>query len=99
MAFASGFRNAKILTAMGSPITETSAVLLSSEYLRTGGANSQRGLNAEYFSNVSLSGTPVLKRVDAGVDFEWNNVSSGPRRSCGKLFRPLDRRTDPARRR
>ena len=72
------FRNAKILTAMGSPITETSAVLLSSEYLRTGGANSQRGLNAEYFSNVSLSGTPVLKRVDAGVDFEWNNVPPGP---------------------
>jgi len=50
----------------------------SSEYLRTGGANSQRGLNAEYFSNVGLSGTPVLKRVDAGVDFEWNNVPPGP---------------------
>jgi len=35
------FRNTKILTEMGSPITETSAVLLSSEYLRTGGANSR----------------------------------------------------------
>src|SRR6267143_967204 len=92
------FRNAKILTAMGSPITETSAVLLSSEYLRTGGANSQRGLNAEYFSNVSLSGTPVLKRVDAGVDFEWNNVPPGPGvpagnysvRWTGELIPPVD---------
>ncbi len=72
------FRNTEILTEMGSPITETSAVLLSSEYLRTGGANSKPGLNAEYFSNVNLSGSPVLKRVDAGVDFEWNNVSPGP---------------------
>ncbi len=72
------FRNTEILTEMGSPITETSAVLLSSEYLRTGGANSKPGLSAEYFSNVNLSGSPVLKRVDAGVDFEWNNVSPGP---------------------
>jgi beta-glucosidase len=72
------FGNAKILTAMGSPVTETSAVLLPSEYLRTGGANSQPGLNAEYFANVDLSGAPAMKRVDATVDFEWNNVSPGP---------------------
>jgi beta-glucosidase len=72
------FHNAKILTAMGSPVTETSAVLLSSEHLRTGSANSQPGLNAEYFANVNLSGAPVLKRVDSTVDFEWNNVSPGP---------------------
>jgi len=71
------FRNARILTAMGSPVTETSAVVLPSEYLRTGGAKSQPGLNAEYFANVNLSGTPVLKRVDRSVDFEWNNVSPG----------------------
>ena len=92
------FRNAKILSAMGSPITETSAVLLPSEYLRTGGANSRPGLNAEYFSDVSLSGTPALKRVDAGVDFEWNNVSPGPGvpagnysvRWSGELVAPVD---------
>src|SRR5712692_8257822 len=69
------FRNAKILTALGAPVTETSAVVLPSESLRTGGANFQPGLNAEYFSNVNFSGTPVLKRVDSAVDFEWNNVS------------------------
>jgi beta-glucosidase len=71
------FRNSRILTAMGSPVTETSAVVLPSEYLRTGGAKSQPGLNAEYFANVKLSGTPALKRVDSSVDFEWNNVSPG----------------------
>jgi beta-glucosidase len=92
------FRNAKILTALGSPVTETSAVVLSSEHLRTGGANSQPGLNAEYFANTTLSGLPVLKRVDAGVDFEWNNVSPGPGvppwkysvRWTGELVPPVD---------
>src|SRR6266481_3970916 len=92
------FRNTKILTARGSPITETSAILLSSEFLRTGGANSRPGLNAEYFSNVSLSGSPVLKRVDPSVDFEWNNVSPGPEvpagnysvRWSGELVAPVD---------
>src|SRR2546427_7341105 len=92
------FRNAKILTALGSPITETSAVLLPSEFLRTSGANSKPGLNAEYFSNVNLSGSPVLKRVDTSVDFEWNNVSPGPGvpagnysvRWSGELVAPVD---------
>ena len=92
------FRNAKILTAMGAPITETSAVVLPSEHLRSGGANSQPGLNAEYFSNTNFSGAPVLKRVDANVDFEWNNVSPGPGvpvgnysiRWTGDLVPPVD---------
>ncbi len=92
------FRGAKILTAMGSPVTETSAVLLPTQFLRTGGANFQPGLNAEYFSNVNFSGTPVLKRVDSAVDFEWNNVSPGPGvpagnysvRWTGELVPPVD---------
>jgi len=92
------FRNAKILTAKGSPITETSAVVLPSEHLRTGGANSQPGLSAEYFANLNFSGAPVLKRVDASVDFEWNNVSPGPGvpagnysiRWTGELVPPVD---------
>ena len=72
------FLGAKILTATGAPVTETSAVVLPPEHLRTGGTNSQPGLKAEYFANVNFSGAPVLKRVDASVDFEWNNVSPGP---------------------
>src|SRR5205085_37678 len=92
------FRNAKILTALGAPVTETSAVVLPSEYLRTGGGNSQPGLNGEYFANVDLAGSAVLKRTDANVDFEWNNVSPGPGvpagnysvRWTGELVPPVD---------
>jgi beta-glucosidase len=92
------FRNAKIITAPGAPVTETSAVVLPGAFLRTGGANSQPGLNAEYFSNITLSGPPVLKRVDPSVDFEWNNVSPGSGvpsgnysvRWTGELIPPVD---------
>jgi beta-glucosidase len=92
------FKNAKILTSLGSPITETSAVFLPSDYLRTGGANSKPGLNAEYFANLNFSGAPVLQRLDPGVNFDWNNVSPGPAvpaanysvRWTGELVPPVD---------
>jgi beta-glucosidase len=92
------FHNAKILTAVGAPVTETSAVVVPGEYLRTAGANSQPGLSVEYFANTTLSGAPALKRVDATVNFEWNNVSPGPGvpaenysvRWAGELLPPVD---------
>ena len=92
------FRNAKIITAAGAPVTETSAVVVAPAFLRTGGTNSQPGLNAEYFANTNLSGTPVLKRVDANVDFQGNNVSPAPGlpagnysiRWTGELVPPVD---------
>lgn len=36
------------------------------------------GLYAEYFSNVTLSGTPTVTRVDPSIDFEWNHVPPAP---------------------
>jgi beta-glucosidase len=92
------FRNAKITTAIGAPLTETSGVLLPGGYLRTGGANSQPGLHAEYFANTKLSGASVLNRVDAAINFEWNNVSPAPGvpaqnysvRWTGELVLPVD---------
>ena len=92
------FRNAKILSAVGAPLTETSAIAIPGEYFRTGGANSRPGLTAEYFANTTLSGAPVLNRVDAAVNFEWNNVSPAPGlpvgnysvRWTGELLPPVD---------
>ncbi|HEX2912514.1 MAG TPA: PA14 domain-containing protein [Chloroflexia bacterium] len=34
-------------------------------------AGSTNGLNAEYYNNMTLSGTPVVKRVDSNVNFDW----------------------------
>jgi beta-glucosidase len=72
------FAQAKINYAVGAPLTETRAVPVSGASLRTGGPNSQPGLTAEYFSNPSLSGSPVLTRIDPSLDFIWNNISPGP---------------------
>lgn len=92
------FRNAKVFSAVGAPRTETGGIAISSEFLNTGGADSQPGLNAEYFANTTLSGEPALRRVDARVNFEWNNVSPGPGvpaqnysvRWTGELVAPVD---------
>ncbi len=90
--------NAKITTAIGAPLTETSAVTLPGAYLRSGGANSQPGLNAEYFPNTNLSGDPAVKRVDAAINFEWNNLAPASgvpaqnysARWSGELLPPVD---------
>jgi len=35
------------------------------------------GIKGEYFNNVSLSGTPILTRIDPEIDFSWGGVSPG----------------------
>ncbi len=49
---------------------------LATQYLTppSGGGN---GLQGEYFNNMTLSGTPVLTRVDPNIDFNWNGNSPG----------------------
>lgn len=41
------------------------------------GSNNGTGLNAEYFNNMTLSGTPVLTRTDATVNFDWGTGNPG----------------------
>src|SRR5690242_13056517 len=82
------FRSAKIITAPGAPLTETSAVIIPAPaFLPNTSGNMQYGnvvpchgtpspgLTAEFFNNTTLSGSPVFSRVDSVVNFEWNNVS------------------------
>ncbi|WP_370872570.1 glycosyl hydrolase [Paenibacillus zeirhizosphaerae] len=36
------------------------------------------GLNVEFFNNTNLSGTPVLTRTDAKLDFNWRGAAPAP---------------------
>lgn len=85
------FGNAKIITATGAPLTETSAVTIpASAFLPKIPGNMEHGnlapcqgapipgLNAEFFNNTTLSGSSVFARIDSLVNFEWNNVSPAP---------------------
>jgi beta-glucosidase len=38
------------------------------------------GLKAEYFNNISLTGTPTFTRTDPSVNFEWTLFSPDPQR-------------------
>jgi beta-glucosidase len=49
---------------------------IEKENLFTDPAGSQNGLNAEFFNNIDLSGSPVLKRIDETINFTW--VEKGP---------------------
>ena len=66
----------KLLYALGTPLTEISAIPVPASALH--GANGERGLKAEYFTNKTLSGAPVLTRVDREVNFDWGLSNPGP---------------------
>jgi hypothetical protein len=44
----------------------------------TTGDASLGGIKGEYFNNVTLAGTPVLTRVEPGIDYNWGGESPGP---------------------
>ncbi|HEY3779679.1 MAG TPA: TIM-barrel domain-containing protein [Fimbriimonadaceae bacterium] len=51
--------------------------IVSGDLLKTN--DGQPGLTGEYFPNTSLSGAPVITRVDKTIDFNWNAGSPADR--------------------
>ena len=66
----------KVLHALGTTLTEISAVPVPAANLR--GPSGEPGLKAEYFANKTLAGTPVVTRVDREVNFDWGMLSPSP---------------------
>jgi len=58
-----------------APVTDDGSATVPASWLTT--TNGQPGLNAAYFSNTNLDGTPSLTRVDPNIDFNWNGGSPG----------------------
>jgi len=44
----------------------------------TTGDASLGGIKGEYFNNVTLASTPVLTRIEPGIDYNWGGDSPGP---------------------
>lgn len=89
-----------IYHASGSPITIGKHFPISSEFLVPSDARpGEHGLRGEYFDNISLSGDPVIVRIDESVNFNWGAGSPDPRipsdnfsvRWTGKLVPPQNR--------
>ncbi len=54
-------------------------VTVGSDFLScTADGKTQKGLNGEYFNNVTLTGKPVFTRVDPQVQFQWTLFSPDP---------------------
>ena len=66
----------KVLHAVGTTLTEISAVPVPADNLR--GPNGEPGLRAEYFANKTLAGEPVLTRIDREVNFDWGMMNPAP---------------------
>ncbi len=44
----------------------------------TTGDASIGGIKGEYFNNLTLSGTPILTRIEPGIDYNWAGEAPGP---------------------
>jgi beta-glucosidase len=80
------FHSAKVLYAQGSPYAENAAIVIPRSQFRAAAGSSEEGLKAEYFNNDSLTGPPVMTRVDKQIDFDWNSTSPDPAKLDPKAF-------------
>lgn len=58
-----------------APVTAGGMSAVPSLWLTTPGG--QPGLQAAYYNNEDLSGTPALSRIDPAIDFNWGEGSPG----------------------
>lgn len=65
----------KIIYAPGCGRTSNEYTVIPSTQLRYNGSE---GLQGEYFTNVTLSGEPVVKRTDKAIDFHWTLYAPDP---------------------
>jgi beta-glucosidase len=62
--------NINIVHCPGSVLNDNDPPPIDPSYLYVQNM-SRTGMDAEYFNNMNLQGTPVLTRVDTTVDFDW----------------------------
>ena len=74
--------NTRVTYIEGASILSSDWTIISSTNLRT--AKNEEGLDAEFFSNITLSGQPAVTRVDKQINFLW--TLSSPDRKIPKDF-------------
>jgi beta-glucosidase len=61
--------NIKVMYAEGADVLSSDWTIVPSKYLHN--KKNEEGLDAEYFNNITLSGTPTVTRVDKQINFLW----------------------------
>jgi beta-glucosidase len=72
------FPQSKIVFVQGTGLVGPVTKSVTTDALCTDGSCSQHGLKADYFSNMTLEGSPVMSRVDAAIDFNWGDAGVSP---------------------
>ena len=71
---AARFPNASVITAAGA---YADFATVPTSVLHPPNDTTHTGLSGQYFGNDSFSGTPVVTRIDAQIDENWNVVGPG----------------------
>jgi beta-glucosidase len=72
------FPQSKVLFVQGTGLVGPVTKSVTTDALCTDASCSQHGLKADYFSNMTLEGSPVMSRVDAAIDFNWGDAGVSP---------------------
>jgi beta-glucosidase len=72
------FTQSKVTFVQGTGLVGPVTKSIPTDALCIDAVCSQHGLRAEYFSNMTLEGAPVLTRVDPAVDFGWGDSGVSP---------------------
>ncbi len=72
------FPQSKIAFVQGIGLVGPVTKSIPTDALCTDASCKEHGLRAEYFSNMTLEGAPVMSRVDAAVDFSWGDSGVSP---------------------
>jgi beta-glucosidase len=69
--------NAEVIYAVGDDLRSASLLPVDKQFLKPANIQGQ-GLKAEYFKNPRLEGQPALTRIDAVLDFNWEDDPPAP---------------------
>ncbi|HEV2348628.1 MAG TPA: glycoside hydrolase family 3 C-terminal domain-containing protein [Terriglobia bacterium] len=69
---------ATILYAQGSPYVSEMQVPVPHTVFHPARGQKEPGLKGEYFAGNDFSGSPVLTRTDAQIQFDWNGAAPAP---------------------
>jgi len=72
------FPQSKVIFVQGTGLVGPVTKSIPTDALCTDASCNEHGLKADYFSNMTLEGSPVMSRVDAAVDFSWGDSGVSP---------------------
>ena len=72
------FAGANVIYAQGAPYADGMVLPVPRTMLRPTVDSREEGLQAEYFANGKIEGTPAITRLDHAIDFDWNSAAPVP---------------------